>query len=73
MVFMAVRGADVIELPDGDFAIRAGDRLLFAGRRAAEESLRLTIQHTNVAAYVLGDKIEAEGWLWRTISRAFAR
>lgn len=72
LVLMAVRGTRQIELPGGDFAISAGDRLLCAGRRAAEDSVRLTLRNTNVAAYVLGDKIEAEGWVWRIIERALA-
>jgi len=72
LVLMILRGTRVIELPGGDFEIAAGDRLLCAGRRSAEGSLRLTLRNTNVAAYVLGDKIEAEGWVWRMIERALA-
>jgi Trk K+ transport system NAD-binding subunit len=73
LVLMAVRGAATTELPSGDFEVRDGDRLLFAGRREAEDSLRLMLRTSNVAAYVIGAEIEAEGLIWKTIKRALSR
>jgi voltage-gated potassium channel len=73
LVLMAVRGEKATELPSGDFEVLEGDRLLFAGRREAEDSLRLMLRTSNVAAYVIGVEIEAEGWIWRTIERALKR
>ena len=73
LVLMSVRGAKATELPSGDFEVLAGDRLLFAGRRAAEDNLRLLLRNANVAAYVIGARIEADGWIWRMIEKALVR
>jgi Trk K+ transport system NAD-binding subunit len=70
---LAVRGMRTIELPNDDFEIALGDRILFAGRVAAENDQSLTLRNANVAAYVLGDRSEAEGWVWRKFERALAR
>jgi Trk K+ transport system NAD-binding subunit len=73
LALLVVRGGDVIELPPDDFAIASGDRLLFAGRLAAAGDQSLALQNANVAAYVLGGKSEAEGWVWRKLERSLAR
>ncbi len=73
MALLAVRDAKTIELPSDDFDIKLGDRLLFAGRHAAEDNQRLVLRNANVAAYVLGYRSEAEGWVWRRLERALAR
>jgi voltage-gated potassium channel Kch len=70
---LAVRGAKTIELPSDDFQIALGDRLLFTGRTAAEDSQYLFLRNANAAAYVLGNRSEAEGWVWRTLEKALAR
>jgi voltage-gated potassium channel len=72
VALLAVRGGSTIELPDDDFAIALGDRVLFAGRIAAEDSQSLLLRNANVAAYVLGDRSEAEGWVWRKLEKSFA-
>jgi Trk K+ transport system NAD-binding subunit len=73
LALLLVRGAETIELPDDEATLAAGDRLLFAGRGQAEDNQRLMLQNANVAAYVLGDKREAEGWVWRALEKALAR
>ncbi len=73
LALLAVRGTEKIDLPNDDFQIAVGDRLLFAGRRAAEDNQYLVLRNANVAAYVLGDRSEAEGWVWRRLERALAR
>ena len=69
---LVVRGARTIELPNDDFEIALGDRYLFAGRVVAENDQSLLLRNANVAAYVLGDRSEAEGWVWRRLERALA-
>ncbi len=46
---------------------------LFAGRLSAKDEQSLMLENANVAAYVLGDRSEAEGFLWRTLEKALAR
>ncbi len=70
---LAVRGTRAIEVPNDDLEIALGDRILFAGRVAAENDQTLMLQNDNVAAYVLRDRSEAEGWVWRKLERALAR
>lgn len=72
MAVMAGRGAGVFELPDDDFEIQAGDRLLFAGSRAGEIEQRLMLRNAGIAMYRIAGKIEAEGWLWRTLAKIVA-
>jgi voltage-gated potassium channel len=70
---LMVRSGETIELPDDDLSIALGDRLLFAGPLAAASDQRLALQNANVAAYVLGDRSEAEGWVWRKLEKSLAR
>ena len=73
LALLAVRATRTIELPNDDFEIEFGDRFLFAGQVAAEIDQSLMLQNANVAAYVLGARSEAEGWVWRKFERALAR
>lgn len=73
LAVLLIRGAETIELPGDDVSVRLGDRLLFAGRRAAKDNQSLTLSNANVAAYVLGDRRQAEGWIWRVFEKAVAR
>ena len=56
-----------------DFEIEFGDRFPFAGQVGAEIDQSLMLQNANVAAYVLGARSEAEGWVWRKFEKALAR
>jgi len=73
MALLLVRGAQTVELPDDDFPLEAGDRLLFAGRRSAEDNQVLVRRNANVAAYVLGERRAAEGWVWRKVEGMVVR
>ncbi len=73
LALLLIRGGEMIELPPEDFSIAPGDRLLFAGRLAAAGEQNLGLQNANVSAYVLGDRSEAEGWVWRKLERSLAR
>lgn len=73
LAVLLVRGPETLELPGDEVGVRLGDRLLFAGRRAAKDNQSLMLSNANVAAYVLGDRRQAEGWIWRTFEKALAR
>jgi Trk K+ transport system NAD-binding subunit len=73
LAVLLVRGAETLELPGDDVSVRLGDRLLFAGRRAAKDNQALMLSNGNVAAYVLGDRRQAEGWIWRTLEKSLGR
>jgi voltage-gated potassium channel len=73
VALLAERGTRTIELPNDDFEIEFGDQFLFAGQVAAEDDQSLMLQNANVAAYVLGARSEAEGWVWRKFESALAR
>ena len=73
LALLLVRGTQTIELPDDDFPIARGDRLLFAGRRVAEDNQYQLRRNTNAAVYALGDRREAEGWVWRAVERVLLR
>ncbi|HWJ17396.1 MAG TPA: NAD-binding protein [Geobacterales bacterium] len=73
LALLAVRGTRTVELPNDDFEMEFGDRFLFAGQVAAEIDQSLMLQNANVAAYVLGARSEAEGWVWRKFEKALAR
>jgi Trk K+ transport system NAD-binding subunit len=66
------RGGDIVELPQDDCEIRAGDRILFAGQRTAQADQQLLLQDAGVAGMVLGARSEGRGWVWRTLQRAFS-
>ncbi|MCA0331832.1 MAG: NAD-binding protein [Actinobacteria bacterium] len=59
--------------PDDDYVLRAGDRLLLAGRPAGRHSMESTLLVDSSAAYCLSDEPAATGWLWRRLTREDAR
>jgi len=73
VALMLERGAEIFELPNDSTLVLPGDRLLFAGRRRAEDQQSLILRNANVAADALGHRREAEGWLWRRLERTRAR
>ena len=56
------------ELPDDEMMLQPGDRLLFAGTRAAKVAQNLALDNRNVLDYVLTGH-DAPGWLWGLLSR----
>lgn len=55
--------------PDEGHVLRAGDRLLLAGRPAGRHSMESTLLVDSSAAYCLSDEPAATGWLWRRLTR----
>ena len=72
LALLVLRAGSMIELPGDDFAIAFGDRILFAGRMAAEKDQSLLLRDAHIAAYVLEGRREADGWVWRKVEKALA-
>lgn len=70
---LVVRGEEKIELPAGALAVQAGDTILFAGSREAEQDLRHILRNANVARYVLRGEDALGGVVWRGLAAAFGR
>lgn len=64
---MIVRAQEFILVPNEDFILAAGDKILFASSFIARYKLTLTLQNINEFNYVLTGK-EESGWLWKTLS-----
>lgn len=67
VVLMIQRNGSTVLLPDEDFALAPGDRLLFAGRRRAQHALELTMCNSNMLEYVLTGQELLGGWLWQRL------
>jgi hypothetical protein len=59
-------------LPDDDFEIHAGDRLLLCGRYAAMDRFRWTLCHEATLEYVVTGRTRPRGWVWRRLSRSWS-
>ena len=60
-------------LPDGDFDLAAGDRILFASSLFTLNHIKLTLQNANALDYAIdGHADESGGWLWRKLRPANA-
>ncbi len=55
-------------LPDLDQAVRAGDRLLFAGDGGTARRQSLTVQNLNALDYVRTGHELSSGWIWRRLT-----
>jgi len=68
VALLVFRGKTTIELPDADFALRAGDGILLAGRRLARRRLDETLLRDATRDYVLFDRHVPTGWLWQRLT-----
>lgn len=57
-------------LPDGNTRLQAGDRVLFAGTRAARDAQWPMLRNVNVRDYLLKGIEVPGGWLWRKFARS---
>ena len=69
LVLLIRRGDEELLLPAADTPIRAGDRVLLAGRRGSAHTLELTLFNPNTLRYVLTGATGPNGALWRWLSR----
>ena len=56
-------------LPDGSYAVQAGDELLLVGTRLARSHLTLTLENPNTLDYVLTGRDLPGGWVWEKLAR----
>ncbi len=65
---LVLRGADVIELPPPECALRSGDLILLAGRHVGRRRLADTLERDATRDYVLTGRHVPVGWLWQRVS-----
>ena len=58
-------------LPEPDVELRAGDRLLFCGRYAAQPRMDWTLQNEHALIYVTTGGSMPKGWIWRLLERGW--
>lgn len=70
MVVLLVRRANKnIQLPDDDFVLRSGDRILLAGSLTAKRHLDLILRNANTLNYVMTGQESNGGTVWRWLTR----
>ena len=63
------RGEKAFVLPEDDFALQAGDDILFAGTPEAREAQWPMLRNAHVRDYVLTGVDAPVGWLWQRFAR----
>lgn len=63
------RGEKAFVLPEDDFALQAGDDILFAGTPEAREAQWPMLRNAHVRDYVLTGVDAPVGWLWQRFTR----
>jgi Trk K+ transport system NAD-binding subunit len=66
---MLVRGAEHVEIPEADHALRPGDEILFAGKTEARRQLSRTLGNANTAGYVVTGRDDAISLIGRLLRR----
>lgn len=69
IALLLIRGGEQQDLPADGMSVRQGDRLLFAGSRAARREQREAVRNANMAAYVIAGRGSLEGKVWRWVRR----
>lgn len=68
LVLLIHRRNDRLLLPEPQTPLKAGDRLLMCGNRAAFTRMTWTVSHGHTLDYVKTGQDRPQGWLWRTLS-----
>lgn len=68
IVLLVERNGDIRLLPDDDFLLDAGDRLLIASSLDARRNLEFTVDNANELDYVLNGRTDSGSWLWQKIA-----
>lgn len=69
MPLLLMRNDEETVVPDADTPLKPGDRLLFAGTRAARDLQRMTLRNIHVRDYVLLGRDRPAGWVWQWLTR----
>jgi len=67
MVLMIYRGGERILMPDPEFAVSRGDRLLVSGAGSGISRLKWNLAHNAALDYVRSGNARPQGWLWRKL------
>lgn len=62
------RRNDRMLLPDPQDTLKAGDRLLICGNRAAFTRMQWTVSHRHTLDYVKTGRDLPQSWLWRRLA-----
>ena len=68
IVLLVERNGDIRLLPDDDFLLDAGDRLLIASSLDARRNLEFTVDNANELDYVLNGRTDSGSWLWQKLA-----
>lgn len=69
VVLLIKRGGDTFLLPEDEFELERGDRLLLCGVGEARRQLELSVQNYNVLSYLLTGEDRPNGLIWRLLRR----
>jgi Trk K+ transport system NAD-binding subunit len=69
IVLLILRRNDRMLLPDQETALKAGDRLLLCGNRAAFRRMQWTVSHRHTLDYIMTGEDHPQSWIWRKLSR----
>ncbi len=69
IVLLIRRRNDRMLLPDPQDALKAGDRLLICGNRAAFTRMQWTVSHRHTLDYVKTGRDVPQSWLWRRLAQ----
>jgi Trk K+ transport system NAD-binding subunit len=69
LLLMLQRVGEEHLLPEEGFALRAGDRLLFAGASRANARMRRALVDRGTLHYIERGEEPPEGWIWRRLAR----
>ncbi|MGB5639646.1 MAG: NAD-binding protein [Sedimenticolaceae bacterium] len=69
IVLLIRRRNDRTLLPGPDTPLKAGDRLLICGDRAAFRRMHWTVSHRHTLDYVRTGEDRAQSWIWRKLAR----
>ena len=69
VVLLIKRGGDTFLLPEDEFELERGDRLLLCGVSEAKRQLELSVQNYNVLNYLLTGEDRPDGLFWRLLRR----
>ena len=69
IVLLVRRRNDRLLLPDPDFVLKPGDRLLICGNRSAFTRMHWTVSHRHTLDYIKTGEDSAQSWVWRRLMK----
>jgi Trk K+ transport system NAD-binding subunit len=66
---LLLRKTERILIPEQSVILRKGDRILFVGSLAAQNSMEWTLLNEHALTYILTGESRPQGWIWRWLRR----